>query len=82
MSKWVEIRFSHRETETLPQYDQIFHVGQAFRLDRYAIHFQRNGNMSDSYVKSSSIYESYNRAIHIQACDAITIEDNVIYNIM
>ncbi|CAF3595884.1 unnamed protein product [Rotaria sordida] len=61
---------------------EVFHVGQAFRLDRYAIHFQRNGNMSESYVKSSSIHESFNRAIHIQASNYITIEDNVIYNIM
>ncbi len=38
--------------------------------------------MSESYVKSSSIHESYNRAIHIQATDYITIENNVIYNIM
>ncbi|CAF4466498.1 unnamed protein product, partial [Rotaria magnacalcarata] len=61
---------------------EIHHVGQAFRLDRYAIHFQSNGNMSGSYVKSCSIYESFNRAIHIQATDFITMENNVLYNIM
>ncbi|CAF5193120.1 unnamed protein product, partial [Rotaria magnacalcarata] len=61
---------------------EIFNVGQAFRLDRYAIHFQRNGNMSESFVKSSSIHLSFNRAIHIQASNYITIESNVIYNIM
>ncbi len=38
--------------------------------------------MSGSYIKSSSIHESYNRAVHIQATDYILFENNVIYNVM
>ncbi|CAF4657274.1 unnamed protein product [Rotaria sp. Silwood1] len=61
---------------------ELYNVGQAFRLDRYAIHFHSNGNMSESYVKSCSVHLSFNRAVHIQASDYITIENNVIYNVM
>ncbi|CAF3091006.1 unnamed protein product [Rotaria socialis] len=61
---------------------EIFNVGQAFRLGRYPVHFHMNGNMSLSYIKSSSVYQSYNRAINIHASNYVTVEDNVIYNIM
>ena len=46
---------------------ELFHVGQAFRLGRYPIHFHMNGDMSSSYVKECSIHESFNRAINIHA---------------
>ena len=36
--------------------------------------------MSLSYVRSSSIHLSFNRAISIQASHFLTIENNVIYN--
>ncbi|CAM4971603.1 unnamed protein product [Rotaria socialis] len=61
---------------------EIFNVGQAFRLSRYPINFHINGNMSMSYIKSSSVYLSFNRAINIEASNYITIESNVLYNIM
>ncbi|CAM4838655.1 unnamed protein product, partial [Rotaria magnacalcarata] len=61
---------------------EIFNVGQAFRLGRYPVHFHMNGNMSLSYIKSSSVYQSYNRAINIHASNYVTVENNVIYNIM
>jgi hypothetical protein len=35
-----------------------------------------------SYVKSCSIHYSFNRAINIDASNYITIENNVIYNVM
>ena len=63
-------------------YSKIFHVGQAFRLGRYPVHFHMNGNMSLSYIKSSSIHQSYNRAINIHASNYVTVENNVIYDIM
>jgi hypothetical protein len=61
---------------------QLFNVGQAFRQNRYPINFDTNGNMSMSYVKSCSIHYSFNRAINIDASNYITIENNVIYNVM
>ncbi|CAF3361993.1 unnamed protein product [Rotaria sp. Silwood1] len=61
---------------------EITYVGQAFRLSRYPINFQINGNMSMSYIKSSSVHLSFNRAINIEASNYITVENNVLYNIM
>jgi len=61
---------------------EFFHVGQAFRLGRYPIHFHMNGDMPSSYVSECSIHQSFNRATNIHASNYITIEKNVIYNIM
>ncbi|UJR08495.1 hypothetical protein I4U23_012761 [Adineta vaga] len=61
---------------------ELYNVGQGFRVGRYPIYFRQNGNMSESYVKSSSIHLSYNRAINIQASNYITLENNVIYDIL
>lgn len=41
-----------------------------------------NGNMNQSYIRSSSIHLSFNRAVNIHATHFVTIENNVIYNIM
>ena len=61
---------------------ELYHVGQAFRLGRYPIHFHMNGDMRSSYVKECSIRESFNRAVNIHASNNLTVERNVIYNIM
>lgn len=60
---------------------ELFHVGQAFRLGRYPIHFHMNGDMPSSYVKECAIHQSFNRATNIHATNYITIESNVIYDI-
>lgn len=61
---------------------ELFHVGQAYRLGRYPIHFHMNGDMSSSYVVECAIHESFNRATNIHASNYLTIESNFIYNIM
>ena len=61
---------------------ELTHVGQDFRLGRYDIHFHMNGDMPSSYVSECSIHESFNRAVNIHATNYITIERNVIYDIM
>lgn len=61
---------------------EFFHVGQAYRLGRYPIHFHMNGDMPTSYVKECAMHESFNRATNIHATNYVTIESNVIYNIM
>lgn len=61
---------------------ELYHVGQAFRKGRYPIHFHMNGDMKSSYVKESSIHQSFNRAVNIHASNYVTVERNVIYNIM
>ena len=38
--------------------------------------------MSGSYVKSSAIHKSFNRAINLHATSNFEIRDNVAYNIM
>ena len=61
---------------------ELFHVGQAYRLGRYPIHFHLNGDMPSSYVKECAIHQSFNRATDIHASNYLTIESNVIYDIM
>ena len=61
---------------------ELFHVGQAFRLGRYAIHFHMIGDSPSSYVKECAMYESFNRAVNIHATNYVSVEKNVIYNIM
>jgi hypothetical protein len=41
-----------------------------------------NGNMSLSYIKSSSIHQTFNRAINIHASNYVTVENNIIFNIL
>ncbi len=69
----VKARFSNVE---------LTHVGQAFRLGRYPIHFHRNGDMPSSYVRECAIHKSFNRAVNVHASNYVTIERTVIYNIM
>ena len=61
---------------------ELYHVGQAFRLGRYAIHFHMIGDSPSSYVSECSIHESFNRAVNIHASNYITVEKTVIYDIM
>jgi hypothetical protein len=61
---------------------ELFHVGQAFRLGRYPIHLHMNGNMRSSFVRECAIHESFNRATNIHATNYVTIERNLIYNIL
>ncbi|CAF0756351.1 unnamed protein product [Brachionus calyciflorus] len=61
---------------------ELFHVGQAFRLGRYPIHFHLNYNMPSSYVRECSIHESFNRAVNIHGTNYVTVEKNFIYNIL
>ena len=42
---------------------ELYYMGQAFRLGRYAIHFHLNGELADSYVKSCAFHKSFNRFV-------------------
>ncbi|CAF0745209.1 unnamed protein product [Adineta steineri] len=61
---------------------EVTYAGQAFRLGRYPVHFHMNGNMSLSYIKSSSIHQTFNRAVNIHASNYLTVSNNVIYDVM
>ena len=78
------VKSSIRKETVIARFSNVefFHVGQAFRLGRYPIHFHMNGDMPSSYVKECAIHESFNRATNIHASNYLTIESNVIYNIM
>ena len=60
---------------------EVRHVGQAFRLGRYAIHFHLSGNMSGSWVRFCSIHHSFNRAITAHGVHNMLFEGNVAYDI-
>lgn len=64
------------------EYVELFHVGQAFRLGRYPIHFHLNGDNTGSYVRGCGIHETFNRAVNIHGSHNILVEDNVVYNVM
>lgn len=61
---------------------ELFHVGQSFRLGRYAIHFHMSGDLPSSYVRECVIHQSFNRAVNIHGSNYVTVERNVIYDIM
>jgi len=64
------------------EFAEIRNVGQAFRLGRYPVHFHMNGKMGGSYVRGSSVRQTYNRAINIHNSHDLMIEHNVIYDVM
>ncbi|XP_033757813.1 fibrocystin-L-like [Pecten maximus] len=72
---------THRSTGRI-QYVELFHMGQAFRLGRYPLHFHLNGEMSHSYARGLGIHETFNRAVNIHGTHNLLVEHIVIYNIM
>ena len=63
-------------------YIEFTHVGQAFRLGRYPIHFHLNGNVFGSYVRGCAIHHTFNRAVTIHGVDYLLVEKNVVYNVL
>ncbi|KAL5019598.1 hypothetical protein ScPMuIL_002490 [Solemya velum] len=61
---------------------EVVNAGQAFRLGRHPVSFSAGGDMTGSYLKSSSIHHSYSRAVSIHGSNNIVIEDMVVYDIM
>ena len=61
---------------------ELAYMGQAFRIGRYPVHFHLGGDMSSSYIKSSVINRSFNRAVVVHGTDRVLIQDNVVWNIM
>lgn len=61
---------------------EVRHMGQAFRLGRYAIHFHLSGSMAGSYVRNCAIHHSNNRALTAHGVHDLLIEGNVAYHIM
>lgn len=60
---------------------QMTRMGQKGLLGRYPIHWHmQRANGQGQYLRSSSIRESYNRAITIHGSDYVTVEDNVAFD--
>ena len=56
---------------------ELRRMGQANQVGKYPINFNMAGDASDSYVKSNSIWNSYNRAIVMKGTSYLTVFDNV-----
>ncbi len=64
------------------EYVQLQFVGQAYQKGKYPIVFHMNGDASKSYVRGASIHDSYNRAIALQGIYSLTLDQNVIFNVL
>ena len=64
------------------EYVQLQFVGQAYQEGKYPIVFHMHGDASKSYVKGASIHDSYNRAIALQGIYSLTLDQNVIFNVL
>ena len=64
------------------EHTEVRHMGQAFRLGRYAIHFHLSGTVNGSYVRNCAIHHSFNRALTAHGIHNLLVEGNVAYDIM
>ncbi|XP_069572864.1 fibrocystin-L-like [Brachyistius frenatus] len=65
------------------EYVEVFHAGQAFRQERYPIHWHLMGNVNyKSYVRGCAIHQTFNRAVTIHNTHKLLVEHNIIYNVM
>ena len=64
------------------EYVELQYVGQAYQKGKYPIVFHMNGDASGSYVRGTSIHDSYNRAIALHGLYRINLDQNVIFMIM
>ncbi|XP_069129825.1 fibrocystin-L-like [Argopecten irradians] len=64
------------------EFVELFNVGQSLRYGRHPINFLMAGDMSKSYIRGCSIYDTFNRAINIRDTQNLLIEQNVLYNVI
>lgn len=55
------------------EYVELTHVGQAFTLGRYPLHFHMIGRVTKSYIKGCAIYHTFNRATTLHGVHYLTI---------
>ena len=63
-------------------YVEFVHVGQAFQLGRYPIHFHLEGSVHDSYIIGNSVHHTFNRAFTIHGVSFLRLFKNVAYHTM
>ena len=76
------ILFLHKPDYAHIAYAEFTHAGQAFNLARYPIHFHTPGSLPTSYVRGCAIHNTFNRALTMHGVHNLTVEYNVIYNVM
>ena len=59
---------------------QFQRMGQKGKLGRYPVHFHLAGDESMSFIKDSSIFETYNRCVTIHGTNNLLVSRNVAYN--
>ncbi len=59
---------------------QFQRMGQKGKLGRYPVHFHLAGDESVSFIKDSSIFETYNRCLTIHGTNNLLVSRNVAYN--
>lgn len=62
------------------EYVNFYNVGQSFQLGRYPIHFHLIGEVTQSYVKGNSFWQSWNRGTTIHGVHYLRVERNVYYH--
>ena len=76
------VLFLHKPDHAKIEFMEVTHAGQAFNLARYPIHFHTPGSLPTSYVRGCAIHNTFNRALTLHGVHDITVEFNVIYNVM
>ena len=76
------VLFLHKPTYAKIEFFELTHAGQAFNLARYPIHFHTPGSLPTSYVRGCGIHNTFNRALTMHGVHNLTVEFNVIYNVM
>lgn len=61
---------------------ELTHVGQAFILGSYPIHFHMIGTVHSSYVRNNAIHHTFNRAVTIHGVHYLRVQNNVAYHTM
>ncbi|WP_299458757.1 G8 domain-containing protein [uncultured Microscilla sp.] len=60
---------------------ELYNMGQKAILGRYPYHWHMLGNVgAGQYLKSSSVHQSYNRAITIHGTESTLVENNFCYD--
>ena len=76
------VLFLHKPSYAKIEFFELTHAGQAFNLARYPIHFHTPGSLPTSYVRGCGIHNTFNRALTLHGVHNLTVEFNVIYNVM
>lgn len=55
-------------------------MGQRKALRRYPVHFHMDGNATGSYLKRSTIHDSFNRCVVVHGTHGLVVRDNVCFD--